>query len=279
MKSKYVPLLFASSLAALAITSPAFADNDTKLASIRSKGVMRVAITQTSPPWTYLGDDNQPAGYDVEVVKEVAKRMGVAKLEFVIDSYKNFVEGLEADKYDTVFNDLSPTKERSLRVDFAEPYGVEDFRIFVKAGNKSIRGINDLKGKSVGVTTGSANEAWSISHLPGATIKGYDNGSFIFQDLNNGRLDAVIISHFGGLKYAKATNMGVEEASDPLTYSIAAPALRKGEPSLKAALSSAIKSMSGDGTLDSFAHRLTGVTYSITQAIATAQKEAAGESQ
>lgn len=45
-------------------------------------------------------------GYDVEVVKEVVCCIGVVKVVFVVDSFKNFVEGFKVGKYDMVMNDF-----------------------------------------------------------------------------------------------------------------------------------------------------------------------------
>ena len=173
---------------------------------IKAAGVIRIANTQSSPPWTFLNEANQPVGYDIDMANELARRMGIPKVEFVADSFKNFVEGLKADKYDLVMNDLTPTPEREKQVDFSTPYGVEDFRIFVSKSNTSIHSQADLAGKRVGVTSGSSNETWSRAHLKQSHIMTYDNGGLVFADLGNGRIDAVIISHFGGLKYANANH-------------------------------------------------------------------------
>jgi cystine transport system substrate-binding protein len=275
---KIFPRLGAAALALCAVAasgSPARAQSDTKLAALRASGTMRVGITQTSPPWTYLGDDNKPAGYDVAVAKEVGRRIGVPNVVFVADTFKNFMEGLRADKYGFVFNDLAPTAERQRVVDFTEIYGVEDYRIVVRAGLHAIKGLDDLKGRTIGVTTATANEAWARANLPDTTIKGYDNGSFVFQDLGNGRVDATIISHFGGVHYAQATNLSVEEVGPPLVFMPFAAALRKSEPSLKAAADDAIRGMIADGTLDAISSQLKGIDYAMTEGIARAKGEAA----
>jgi cystine transport system substrate-binding protein len=268
-----------SGLLAWGSVSAALAQSGAKLAAIRASGTMRVGITQTSPPWTYLGDDNKPAGYDVAVAREVGRRIGVTNVVFVADSFKNFIEGLRADKYDVVFNDLTPTPQREELVDFAEPYGVEDFRIVVRSDNKTIAGTEDLKDRIVGVTTATTNESWSRAHLPQSTIKGYDNGSFVFQDLGNGRIDATVISHFGGLRYAQATNLAVKEVGPPLTYQLSAPALRKDEPALKAAISQAIRAMLADGTIEAMSKTLSGIDYAMPAAIEAAKRDAAGTTQ
>ncbi|WP_203218494.1 transporter substrate-binding domain-containing protein [Pseudomonas typographi] len=119
------------------------------LQTLRERGVIHIANTQSSPPWSYLGNDNQPAGYDVAMAKEVAKRIGVANVEFIADNFKNFVEGLKVGKYDLVMNDLTPTPEREKQVDFASAYGVEEFFIFVREDNGSVKSIKDMPGHSI----------------------------------------------------------------------------------------------------------------------------------
>ncbi|MBP1313431.1 MULTISPECIES: transporter substrate-binding domain-containing protein [Herbaspirillum] len=231
------------------------------LASARASGVIRIANTQSSPPWSLIDDKLQPAGYDVEVAKEVARRIGVAKVVFVADSFKNFVEGLKAGKYDMVMNDLTPSPEREKQVDFAAPYGVEDFRIFVLASNASIKDKRDLKGKKVGVTTGTTNESWARANLKESDIRAYDNGGFVFNDLGNGRIDAVISSHFGGMKYANVNKLPIKEVGPVLIYQLSAPAMAKGQQPLKEAVSKAIGDMTRDGTIDRLARRWVGADF------------------
>ncbi|MRT28690.1 transporter substrate-binding domain-containing protein [Herbaspirillum sp. CAH-3] len=231
------------------------------LASARASGVIRIANTQSSPPWSLIDDKLQPAGYDVEVAKEVARRIGVAKVVFVADSFKNFVEGLKAGKYDMVMNDLTPSPEREKQVDFAAPYGVEDFRIFVLASNASIKDKPDLKGKKVGVTTGTTNESWARANLKESDFRAYDNGGFVFNDLGNGRIDAVISSHFGGMKYANVNKLPIKEVGPVLIYQLSAPAMPKGQQPLKDAVSKAIGDMTRDGTIDKLARRWVGADF------------------
>lgn len=259
----------------IAFWLPSAASAEDLLAQARDNHTLRVANTQSSPPWSMLDANNQPTGYDVAVAKEVGKRIGVPNVVFVADSFKNFVEGLKAGKYDLVMNDLTPTPERATQVDFGDPYGVEDFRIFVRADNTDIHGQASLKGKRVGVTTGSSNESWSRAHLKDSDVRSYDNGSLVFNDLGSGRIDAVIISHFGGMKYANVNHLPVKEVGEPLIYQLSAPALVKGQPALLAAVNKAISDMMADGTIEAIAKRYIGPNYDMagTIAKAKAQKE------
>jgi L-cystine transport system substrate-binding protein len=267
--------LTAGSFVALcaAFTFPATVQAADLLAQAKANGELRVANTQSSPPWSMLDDSNNPVGYDVAIAKEVGKRIGVPNVVFVADSFKNFVEGLKTGKYDLVMNDLTPTPEREKQVDFGDPYGVEDFRIFVPAGNTDIKGKDTLKGKRVGVVTGSSNETWARAHLKDSDIRSYDNGALIFNDLGSGRIDAVIISHFGGMKYARVNHLPVKEVGEPLIYQLSAPAIVKGQPALRAAVNKAIAEMMADGTIDAIAKKWVGRDYDMAATIAKAKAQ------
>ncbi|NYH26661.1 ABC transporter substrate-binding protein [Paraburkholderia bryophila] len=243
------------------------------LAEAKASHVLRVANTQSSPPWSLLDDNNQPSGYDVAIAKEVGKRIGVPNVVFVADSFKNFVEGLKSAKYDLVMNDLTPTPERAKQVDFGDPYGVEDFRIFVRVENTDINGQATLKGKRVGVVTGSSNESWARAHLTDSDVRSYDNGGLVFNDLGSGRLDAVIISHFGGMKYANVNHLPVKEVGEPLIYQLSAPALAKGQPALLAAVNKAIAGMMADGTIAALGKKWVGANYDMVGTIAKARQQ------
>ncbi len=242
---------------------------------INSTGVIRIANTQASPPWSMLDENNKLTGYDVEMARELAKRMGVRDIKFVGDTYKNFVEGLKTDKYDLVMNDMTPTEVRRKQVDFSVPYGVEVFRIFVRKDNSDITSKATLKGKKVGVSTGSSNETWARENLTESDIRGYDNGALIFNDIANGRIDAVIISHFGGMKYAQERGIPVKEVGEPLTYQLAAAALAKGQQPLQDAVNKALESMLKDGTVARLSDQFVGREYDMLGSIAAAKAELA----
>lgn len=257
------------------IGSAAMADDS--LQTIQQRGVIRIANTQASPPWSYLAEDNQPAGYDVAIAKEVAKRIGVAKVEFIADSFKSFVEGLKADKYDLVMNDLTPTPERAKQVDFASPYGVEEFYIFVRNDNQAIRSIKDMPARSIGVTSGTSNESWARKNMTTSDIRAYENGGLVFNDLAVGRVDGVLSSLFGGEKYRKVNNLPIKAVGEPLTYQLSAPAMVKGRDSLRDAVSKAIDAMLADGTVDALARQWIGPDYHMTVGIKAALAELAEE--
>jgi len=265
-----LPLLGAGAL------QPARARQADLLARVRGGTPLRIANTQSSPPWSLLDRERRVVGYDVDVAREMARRMGV-RIVFVADTYKNFVAGLRTQKYDVVMNDLTPTPARLRQVDFAAPYGVEDFRIFVRRENATIRARADLHGKRVGVTVGTSNESWARAHLKDSDIRAYNNGGHVFADLTYGRIDAVIASHFGGQGLIRTVGLPLKEVGPPLVFQLAAPALPHGQAPLREAMSRALDAMRTDGALDRMARQWLGPEYEMEKMIAIARRQAAGQ--
>lgn len=263
-------VLLGMSLSQSAMAQPPTTD---LLAKARAAGTIRIANTQSSAPWSMLDEKNQPSGYDVDVARELARRMGIARVVFVADTYKNFVEGLRVGKYEIVMNDLTPTTERAKLIDFSVPYGVEDFRIFVRSENTTIRSRADLAGKRVGATSGTTNESWARANLLQSDVRGYDNGGFVYSDLANRRIDAVISSHFGGMKYATVHKLPVKEVGEPLIYQLSAAGIAKGQPALLAALNQGITSMIADGTIDRLGKKWVGAEYQMQATIIKGQQQ------
>lgn len=254
----WIAVLFA--VPVLAITMSAHAA-DESLSVLRASGVVRVANTQTSPPWSYLGSDNAPAGYDVAVAREMFRRIGIPKVEFVADSFKNFMEGISTKKYDVVVNSLARTPDREKVVDFTVPYAVQDFRIWVNAKNEDIRDAATLKGRSVGVSAGTSNELWARRNLSDSDIRTYEGGGFLYNDLVSGRLDSVVDSYVHGNSVRSVNKLPIKPVGEPLVYSLGAAIVPKGAVALREAMDQALNGMRGDGTLEKFGHEYVGPDY------------------
>jgi L-cystine transport system substrate-binding protein len=247
----------------LLVTSASHAQADTSLSALRQAGVITIANTQESPPWSSIDQHNEPAGYDVDVAHEVAKRIGVAKVTFVADTFSNFVDGLRTGKYDIVVNSMAATTERKKIVDFSDAYAPQEFRIWVNARSGDIKGVTDLAGKNIGVGAGTSNEVWARAHLPNSTIHSYDNSGFLYGDLAAGRVDALIESHFAGQKERDINHLPIKEVGPPLTISLGCVAIPKNKPALVGAINKAIADMVADGTLEKLGHKWLGADYDV----------------
>lgn len=233
---------------------------------LTTSGVIRIANTQTSPPWSQLDDKNQPAGYDVDVAREIARRIGIGKVRFVADTFANFVDGLRTGKYDLVVNSMAATEERKKVVDFSVPYAPQEFRIWVNDRITDVNSLGDLAGRKVGVEAGTSNEVWARQHLPrSSTITTYENSGFMHSDLASGRIDAVIESHFAGLKEKQINRLPIHETGPVLTIALGCVAIPKNRPELLNAVNKALNEMLADGTLGRFGHKWLGADYDVTR--------------
>lgn len=236
---------------------------DTSLSKLRQAGVITIANTQASPPWSALDKNNEPAGYDVDVAHEVSRRIGVAKVAFIADTFSNFVDGLRTAKYDIVVNSMAATAERKKVVDFSDAYAPQEFRIWVNNSATYIKDASGLAGKNVGVEAGTSNEVWARAHLTKSTIHTYDNGGFLYGDLAAGRVDALVESHFAGVKEREINHLPIKEVGPPLTISLGCIAVPKNKPALLTAINKAIADMSADGTLEKLGHKWLGADYDV----------------
>ncbi|SDV47049.1 transporter substrate-binding domain-containing protein [Chitinasiproducens palmae] len=251
-------LLCATTLGA---AHPASAEDS--LARLKAAGTVRVAVTETSPPWSYLTDSNLPDGYDVAVAKEIFRRIGVQRVEFVADKFANFIESLATHKYDAVVNSLARTPARATKADFTVPYSVQAFRIWVNTRTNDIRSAADLSGKRVGANSGTTNELWARRNLPKSEIKTYEGSGYVYNDLANGRIDAVIDSSFLGSRMRDNNHLPIKTVGEPVTYSLGAAVVQKGATSLREAMDRAIQSMIADGTLQRLGRQYLGADYDV----------------
>ncbi|OWT80284.1 cysteine ABC transporter substrate-binding protein [Achromobacter sp. HZ28] len=245
---------------ALALPSAAHAA-DTSLDALLKQGSVRVANTQTSPPWSFLDANNKPDGYDVAVAQEMFRRIGIPKVEFIADKFKNFIEGINTKKYDVVVNSLARTPDREKIVDFTVPYAVQDFRIWVGQKNQDIHDAATLKGRSVGVSAGTSNELWARRNLPDSEIRTYEGGGFLYNDLISGRLDSVIDSYVHGNSVRTVNKLPIKPVGEPLVYSLGAAIVPKGADALRKAMDKALEEMAADGTLQKLGHKYVGADY------------------
>jgi membrane-bound lytic murein transglycosylase MltF len=135
------------------------------------QGTLRVALTQANPPWNFLGRGNRPMGYDVDVARDVARRIGAGEVTFIGADFASFIGGIRADKFDIVIAGQTSTAKRREQVDFSRPYALNGVAIFVRKGNTSINGLKDLTGKKIAVSEGTVQAEFARTHIRDAQVK------------------------------------------------------------------------------------------------------------
>ena len=127
-----------------ASVAPAAGD---QLSNIQSSGKLIVALEGAWQPWSYHDESDTLVGYDVEVSRAIAEKLGVEP-EYVESDWDSLFAGLDAGRYDIVCNGVEVTDERAKTYDFTEPYGYIHTALAVRKDNDEITSFEDLKGKT-----------------------------------------------------------------------------------------------------------------------------------
>ena len=128
-----------------------------QLAAIQASGKLIVALEGAWQPWSYHDESDTLVGYDVEVSRAIAEKLGVEP-EYVESDWDSLFAGLDAGRFDMVCNGVEVTDERALTYDFTTPYGYIHTALAVRKDNDEIKTFEDLKGKTVAVSSGTSSE-------------------------------------------------------------------------------------------------------------------------
>ncbi len=162
-----------------------------------------IGLDDEYPPMGFRDENNQIVGFDVDLAKEAAKRLG-SEVEFKAIDWNSKEAELKSGRIDILWNGLDITPERQENMLFSDPYMDNRQIVFVRAGeNFGIQSENDLADKNVGTQSGSTAEAYIMGNdsLLGSLNEFKTYGDYIsaFMDLENGRIDVLVCDEIVGL--------------------------------------------------------------------------------
>ncbi len=242
---KLVSLLLCLTLALCAASARA----DDLLESIRQKGEIVVATEGAWAPWTYHDEDDHLTGFDVEVARALAEKLGVT-VKFVESEWDGIFAGIDAKRYDTAANGIEVTEERAQKYDFTTPYAYIRTALIVRGDNTDITRFEDLKGKKTANSIASTYMMLAESY--GAEAVGVDTLDQTIDMVLSGRADATLnaeVSLYDYLRVHPDANIKLVALTDEASR-VSLP-VRKGEEnaSLLAALNEAIDALREEGRL------------------------------
>ena len=246
----------AGSAASGSASSAAAADD--QLAAIQNRGTLIVALEGAWQPWSFHDASDTLVGYDVEVSRAIAEKLGVEP-EYVESDWDSLFAGLDAGRYDIVCNGVEVTDERAKTYDFTEPYGYIHTALAVRKDNDNITSFEDLKGKTT--ANSLASTYMELAESYGATVQGIDTLEETIQLLTAGRIDATLnadVSFYDYLNVHPDADFKIVAQTEEASH-VAIP-LRKGESSasLLEAINAAIDALRADGTLTEISERYFG---------------------
>ena len=229
------------------------------LTRIKAAGKITVATEGAWSPFTYHDENtNELTGFDVEVAREIAKRIGVSA-EFAEGDFDGGLTGVSQGTFDMMANGVDVTEDRSQTFDFTDPYAYDRAVVVAASDNTDITSFADLKGKTTANSIGSTYA--EMGEKNGATVQNVPTLGETMELVKNGNADATINANTSVQDYLNTTGdtsvkiVAVEE--EVTSYAIP---LKKGtdNDSLREAINRAISDMREDGTLTKLSERFFG---------------------
>lgn len=207
-------------------------------------------------PFNYQDEKTkQPAGMDVEILKEVARRLGITNLKWELMPIDSVIPALVSKRVDLIGDNLHENPKRLEVVSFTSPAYFYGGAFATQKGNPP--GISDwasLAGKNVGVYRGSIYQSMLEGRKDLGSLQLYTTSDAVMADLSAGRVDAILDDDMKILAYiAKNPALSIELSNLAIPADVqlgyARYVVRKGDVDLNWAVSRAIDEMRADGTI------------------------------
>ena len=211
------------------------------------EGTLKVATEGTFSPFSYYNDKNELVGYDVDVARAVAKKLGL-KIEFLTAPWDAMLAAFDAGKADAVFNQVSITDERKKKYEYSVPYTVVYGAIIVHKDNNDIKSFEDLKGKK---NADSATSNWAqVAKKYGAQNVTVDSFAKSMELLIARRVDTVVRDNtvfYDFLKQRPDAPIKIAAKLKDVDYSAAI--VQKGNKELADQINKALNELKAEGKL------------------------------
>lgn len=216
------------------------------LAKVKDEGKLLVGTEGTYPPFTFHDEKGDLTGFDVEIAREVAKRLGV-EAEFLETQWDAMFAGLDAKRFDMVANQVGIREDRLEKYDFSDPYISSAAVLVVPKDNNDIKSFENIEGlKSAQSLTSNYGD---MAKQYGAELVGVEGFNQAIELLNSGRVDATINDNLTVLDFLKQKpDANIKIAATHEDASQSGLMFRKGNETLVKEVNKALQEMIDDGT-------------------------------
>ena len=245
---------------------------------IKENATIVVATDANWPPQSFLNDNNELDGFDVDVAREIAKRLGV-EIRFETPTWEVVTAGNWSGRWDMHVGSMTPTNVRAKKFKFPGIYYYTPAAVVVHE-DSPIQSYAELEGKIIAAQQGTTYHAYLKQDLvidvigapefsygfTAGEVRSLEGTETALNDLRLGsgvRLDAIVDS-LPTLLDAKKNGFPIRVVGNPVFYEPLSVALEHGDDELADKVSTIVEAMRMDGTLTELSMKWYGIDYAIT---------------
>lgn len=220
---------------------------------LKEQGVLNVGSDNDFPPFESIQPGKKdPEGFDVDVYKEVAKRLGVTAKSTTTSFDGLFTQSIPRGQFDVGVSAITIKESRKQTVDFTVPYFQANLSLAVNVQKTpNVKTIDDLAGLTIGVQTGTTGADCAkalVTQGKAKDVKEFDNTGPAFDDLVAGRIGAIVNDQPASEGFIEQNRPTVDVVQVLETNEKYGFAVAKDHPDLRKAISDALVAMMKDGT-------------------------------
>ena len=216
---------------------------------LQQEGLLVVGSDIAFEPFEFI-QDGEPAGFDIDLMNEIASRLGV-EVEYVNASFDTIFTQLASGDFDAIISAITITEERQQTIAFTDPYFAANQALAVSEGS-DIASVDDLAGKQLAAQANTTGLDYANENFTDATIVEFPTSEAAFTALRSGQVDAVFID-LPVVGQQEASSEGevvlAEEVDTGELYGIG---VQQDNEGLVAAINEQLAAIIEDGTYEQF---------------------------
>ncbi|UWF78560.1 MULTISPECIES: ABC transporter substrate-binding protein [Microbacterium] len=209
-------------------------------------GQIRVASLGDAKPYTFTDESGEFTGFDVELFRDVAERIGIEDVVFTGQDFSGLLAAVANGQFDVGVAAIGITEERKKTVDFTDGY-LAGYLTVMASPDSDISDEDSLAGKRLGVVQGTLQEAYAVKNFTETELVRFPDNNAAISAVNSGAIDAHFLDYEAAKEYA--AQYGLENAIDIPSFDAPAGfAIAKGKDEFREALNDALHDAMEDGT-------------------------------
>lgn len=210
-------------------------------------GQIRVGSVGDTRPYTFTDANGEFTGFDVELFRDVAARIGIDDVEFIGQDFSALLASVANGQFDVGVAAIGITEERQQTVDFSDGY-LAGFLTIMAKDTAGLESEDDVAGIRLGVTQGTLQETYAVENFPEAEIVRFPDNNSAVSALNNGTIEAHFLDFESAKLYFDQYDDLVSVADIPSFDAPAGFAVAPGNDALREALNEGLSAAMEDGT-------------------------------